>query len=162
MRYLLPDMRIRIIHVGKTSSKALGSFIAEFQKRIGRFGRLELVAVDGASGRSMGAEEVKKREGEAIMKRLKGSETLVLLDEKGEHYDSISFSKQMEKWSSQNGAICFVIGGAHGHHDILRSEAKHLLSLSSMTFNHELALSVLIEQIYRGLTIKAGHPYHKV
>lgn len=86
---------------------------------------------------------------------------VVLLDEKGKQFSSKKFAGFLEQKKNQSQNICFVIGGPNGHHDVIRSKADFLFSLSDLTFPHDIALMLLIETLYRSLSINVGHPYHR-
>ncbi|NND94682.1 MAG: 23S rRNA (pseudouridine(1915)-N(3))-methyltransferase RlmH [Flavobacteriales bacterium] len=154
-------MKILIVHVGRTSNKALNSFIEEFLKRMNRFAQVELKSVDSSKGRSVSPFEVMRVEEVNIRKAINDRDQVILMDESGKSYGSRSFAKMIDDHFMHNSKrMVFVIGGAYGFSENLQSRANLMISLSKMTFNHELALAVLSEQVYRALTIINGHPYH--
>lgn len=154
-------MKFRIIHVGKTSSEELSGFISEFAKRCGRFAKLEIQAVDTIKSKKADPQQVKKQEGERILKKVGHSDLLILLDENGKQFDSKGFAKLISDHFLHSGTtMVFAIGGAYGFSEEVKNRSHRKISLSPMTFNHELALAVFSEQLYRGLTIINGHPYH--
>lgn len=107
------------------------------------------------------AEFKKKIESELLLENIKNEDFVVLLDEKGKDLDSIEFSKKLSRWQmSGKKRLVFVIGGAYGVDQDVRKRADEMIKLSSLTFNHLVAQTVLLEQIYRGYTILKGLPYH--
>jgi len=146
-------MTFRIIAAGKTSHQYAKTGIDEYLKRLKRYGKFELIHIkDGDS------ESVSKR----LLEAAKGS-LIVALDERGQDLTSTGFAKQMQQWTDNPvvKSVAFLIGASDGHTMALRQEAKLLLRLSTMTMMHELALLVLMEQIYRGQSILRGEPYHR-
>ncbi len=146
-------MTFRIIAAGKTAQSYAKTGIAEYQKRLQRYGKFELVHVkDGDS------ETVSRR----LLEAAKGS-LIVAMDERGKDLSSHQFADQLRDWTDDPTikSVSFLIGASDGHTDALRKEARLLLRLSKMTMMHELALLVLLEQIYRGQTILRGEPYHR-
>jgi 23S rRNA (pseudouridine1915-N3)-methyltransferase len=152
---------LRILHIGKTSSSHVRQLVEEFIKRSKRFDKVELQALKTKVSSSMSPEVIKAREGEVLSKSISKEERVILLDERGRGLDSRSFAEWLEREKEiYSSPLVFIIGGAYGFSEEMRSRADHMISLSPMTFNHELALFVLTEQIYRALTIINGHPYH--
>lgn len=109
----------------------------------------------------MSSSDVKLGESETILKRLGEKKTLILLDERGKRYDSIAFAKKLEHWQvNAREGIVFLIGGAHGFDEALYSRAQDKVSLSDMTFSHQLIRLIFLEQLYRAHTILRGEKYH--
>lgn len=159
-------MKITIIAVGKLKGKYLKEGIAEYSKRLSRFCELQLVEVEdepAADSLSPAQEElVKRKEAERIMKKVKEGSFLCLLDINGEKPDSMGFSKKLQGFFiSGISHITFVIGGSLGLDAELASKAGYRLSLSGMTFPHQLARLILLEQLFRAFKIMNGEPYHK-
>ncbi len=138
---------IRILAVGKLKDPSLATLCADFAKRITRWARLEIVELK---------DQGPDREAEAMLAKL-GAGPVHALDERGETMSSRRFSKLL----ASHGSPTFLIGGPDGLGDAARTRADRLLSLSPMTFTHETARYLLLEQIYRGLAIDRGHPYHR-
>ncbi len=154
-------MKFLILHIGKTSSKGLNSFIAEFEKRIGRFATVDIQAIEGLKGKGRSPEEVKRVEAERFLAKLSDQDHVIRLDEQGKMMDSRAFATLISDQVMLSGQrIVFLIGGAYGFDARIHERADRVLGLSKMTFNHELALAVFTEQLYRALTIIKGHPYH--
>ena len=110
---------------------------------------------------SLSEEQVKEREGEAILKAIRPSDHLVLLDEHGAQFSSVGWARNLEQKSAHLPKDCvFVIGGPYGFSPAVQARSNELLSLSPMTFSHQLVRVVFLEQLYRALTIIKGEPYH--
>ena len=110
---------------------------------------------------ALSREQIKSREGELILKALKPSDEVILLDERGREYRSVEFAAELEKKLSRGGRdIVYVIGGAYGFSDGVYARADGKLSLSKMTYSHQLVRTIFAEQLYRAFTIMKGEPYH--
>jgi 23S rRNA (pseudouridine1915-N3)-methyltransferase len=144
---LLQPSRIRVLAIGKVKRPWLLDGIAFYAKRLPGLEVVEL------------KDSTQAKEADAVRSARKPAERLVLLTEEGRTLDSLSFAEQLGDWASERVAL--VIGGADGHSSALRQEADALLSLSALTFPHELARLVLMEQLYRASTILQGGPYHR-
>lgn len=159
-------MKITIAAIGKLKERYLKDGISEYTKRISRFADIELVEVEDehAPDSYSPAQEaqVKQREAERLLKRIKDSSYIVLLDLAGEQISSENFSAKLENiMLSGNSHITFIIGGSLGLDQSLISAANYRVCLSKMTFPHQLARLVLVEQIYRAFKILKGETYHK-
>ncbi len=159
-------MQIQIVAVGKLKEKYLKDAVLEYTKRLSRYCRVEIVEVyeekapDTLS--SLEEDQVRKKEAEKIQRVLAKNSFMVALDLKGEQLDSKAFSKKISTWMlSGNSRISFVIGGSIGLNRQLVKEADYSLCLSKMTFPHQLARVILLEQIYRCFKIMHGEVYHK-
>ena len=146
--------------IGKTNDTYLKNGIEKYNDRLKHYTKLEFEEIkDVKPGQTI--EETKKREADLIISKLKQEDILILMDEKGEMYDSISFSRYIEKLQVQaNKNVIMLIGGAYGHHDIVRKRSNHMISLSKMTFSHQMIRLFLVEQIYRAFTIMRYEKYH--
>ena len=144
---LLQPSRIRVLAIGKVKRPWLLDGIAFYAKRLPGLEVVEL------------KDSTQAKEADAVRNARKPAERLVLLTEEGRKLDSLRFAEQLGDWASERVAL--VIGGANGHSPALRQEADALLSLSALTFPHELARLVLMEQLYRASTILQGGPYHR-
>ncbi|MBR4474114.1 MAG: 23S rRNA (pseudouridine(1915)-N(3))-methyltransferase RlmH [Oscillospiraceae bacterium] len=159
-------LRIRIICVGKLKERFYADALAEYEKRLAPFCRLELIELPeerlGDRPKAGEIENALMREGERIEKQLLRDAQLVCLCVEGRQMDSPAFSELLRSCeASGHPRICFVIGGSFGLSEELKRKADRRLSMSEMTFPHHLARVMLIEQIYRGFQIKEGTPYHK-
>jgi len=152
-------VKITLIQIGKTRPKYLEEGIADFVKRLGRFAKYEVITIQDVKGKYE-PEELKKREEEKVLDVLGASDYLVLLDENGQQFSSRKFANWMEKKASTQGTITFLIGGAYGFSEGMYQRAQAKVSLSSMTYSHQMIRLIFSEQIYRAMTILKGHPYH--
>ncbi len=153
-------MKISIWCIGKTDEKYIEDGIAKYLKRLTHYSRISMdVFKDVKPGQQ--AEETLKREAELVLSKLKSDDFLILMDEKGDTYTSVQFAAYIEKLQIQSGKhIIFLIGGAFGHHASVRNRANHSISLSKMTFSHQMVRLFLVEQIYRAFTIIKNEKYH--
>lgn len=159
-------MKITIIAVGKLKEKYLKDGIAEYCKRLSRFCDLEIIEVDDEQAPEnlspAGEAQVKKKEAEKILKKVKDGSLPVVLDVKGEKVDSEGFAAKMQSFFvSGSSHITFIIGGSLGLDEGLVKTARLKLSLSNLTFPHQLARLILLEQLYRVFKIINGEVYHK-
>jgi 23S rRNA (pseudouridine1915-N3)-methyltransferase len=155
-------VQISIVTVGK-QGRLLETAIQEYEQRAGRYWKLETVAVKAElASRNRAVEEVQAAEAERLRGAASSAAELVALTRGGSAWTSRRLAEYLEGSALRSvGGIAFVIGGAYGLHDSLVRDAKHRLSLSSMTMPHDLARLVLLEQLYRAGTIVRGEPYHK-
>lgn len=159
-------MKISIVTVGKLKEKYLKDGIAEYSKRLSRFCDLEITEVEDeqAPENSSPAQEVqiKKKEADRILKKVKTGSTLVILDVKGEKPDSEGFAAKLRSFFVTGSShITFVIGGSLGLDTDLLKSADYRFSMSSLTFPHQLARLILLEQVFRAFKIMNGETYHK-
>ncbi len=153
-------MKLRVIAVGKDRSGLYAPAVQEYAGRIARYVRFELVEVPEAR-RHAGTPRAKDEEGEALLARLGAKERVVLLDERGIEDTSEAFARRVGRWLAGGQDVALVLGGADGLADGLRARGNETLALSRMTLAHRLARVVLVEQLYRALTILRGEKYHK-
>lgn len=153
-------MRIRVVAIGKDRSGLFAPAVEEYAGRLARYLRFELVEVPEAR-RHAGTPRAKDEEGEALLARLGERERVVLLDERGAEETSAAFARRVERWIGRGQDVALVIGGADGLSDALRARGQETVALSRMTLPHRLARVVLLEQLYRAMTILRGEPYHK-
>lgn len=150
-------MRVSVIAVGRARD---GPERALYETYVARLPwPVRLVEVE-ARGRATGAE-LKRREAELLLKATPASAFLVGLDEKGRSMDSAAFAARLARWRDASAELAFVIGGADGLDESIRSRAGLLLSLGPMTWPHLLARALLAEQLWRAHSILTGHPYHR-
>lgn len=155
-------MKITLMVVGKTTSANLRSGIEDYAKRIGRYNPFEIVELpDVKSSRKMTEEKQKEAEGEMMLQRIGGGDYVVLLDEKGRELTSREFARDLEKKSlTMARQLWFIVGGPYGFSPAVYSRANEKLSLSKMTFPHEMVRLFFTEQLYRAFTIQRNEPYH--
>ncbi len=152
-------MKIRLLLVGRTDRGTVQDALAAYVKRLERMTTFEQVVVAEAG---TGAPSYQQRvESERLLAALKPGERVVVLDERGAQLTSAAFAERLGKWRDQGvRQVAFVIGGAYGMTDELRSRADLVLALSAMTFPHQLVRVLFAEQLYRAHTILQGTPYH--
>lgn len=155
-------MKIKIILIGKTEEKYLKEGCSIYLQKLTHYCPIEYIELaDLKQTKNLSRKEQKIREGKLILTKLHVSDTVVLLDEKGEKYSSIDFSKCIEKYiSSSIKQLVFVVGGAYGFSEEVYEKAITLLSLSPMTFSHQMIRLLFLEQLYRAFTILNNEPYH--
>lgn len=159
-------MKITVIAVGKIKEKFYRDAIEEYEKRLSRYCKLEIIQVEDErtpdkTGTSSD-EAVKRKEAERIFKYVREDACVVVLDIRGSAYDSEEFAQQIGKFGTQGiSHIQFVIGGSLGLHEEVCKKADLTVSFSKMTFPHQLMRVILLEQIYRAYRIINGEPYHK-
>jgi 23S rRNA (pseudouridine1915-N3)-methyltransferase len=155
-------MNVELIVVGKTDSPQVAALVEMYQKRISNYVRFGITIVpDVRNTRSMSFAQQKKAEGEAIMRLLADSDYVVLMDERGKQMRSVDFAFWMQKrMNSGLKRLCFVIGGPYGFSEEMYARGNFSLSLSEMTFSHQIVRAIFAEQIYRAFTILNNEPYH--
>ncbi|MBT3561073.1 23S rRNA (pseudouridine(1915)-N(3))-methyltransferase RlmH [Flavobacteriaceae bacterium] len=153
-------MEIKLVVVGKTKNKELISLIEDYIKRINFFNKFQIIEVNSVKTRKNNSDEIKKIECENILKKIKKNDLLFLLDEKGKNYNSREFADFLKVRFQESKTIVFVIGGAFGFSKDLYTKSKGLISLSKMTFSHQIIRLFFTEQLYRAFTILNNHPYH--
>jgi len=155
-------MKIRLITVGKTDMDWVRKGVEEYASRLVHYIPFEIIEIPELKNVSaMSKEQIKMKEGELILKLIKPSETMVLLDEHGIEWTSLEFADQIEARINRMGKdIVFVIGGAYGFSSQVYERADSKTSLSKMTFSHQMVRAIFVEQLYRAFTIMRGEPYH--
>jgi len=155
-------MRITILTVGKLKENYLKEGIESYKKRINFYIPCELIEISDVKGSKMdNITIIKNKEGEKIKSYLSSSDYIISLDEKGVEYSSISFSKHLQKLMNRGiKELTFIIGGSYGLSDEIINLSNERLSLSKMTFPHDLVRLIFIEQLYRALTIIKNEKYH--
>ena len=155
-------MTIKLIAIGKTDNAYLQTLIEDYQKRLGFYIKFEFEIIPYLKkAKHLSERQQKQKEGELILSKLNPSDVLILLDENGKQFDSVGFSNYLQKhMNSGIKQLVFVIGGPYGFSDEVYSKAQGKLSLSKMTFSHQMVRLFVIEQLYRGFTILKNEPYH--
>ncbi len=155
-------MKIKLITIGKTDNKNLQVLIEEYSKRLGFYVSFKFEVIpDIKNSKNLSEAQQKQAEGNEILKRVIKPDTLILLDEKGKMHSSVQFSQFLQKkMNSGLKTLVFVIGGPYGFSDDIYQRANGKVSLSSMTFSHQMVRLFFIEQLYRGFTILRNEPYH--
>jgi len=155
-------MKVTLFNIGKTDKLFIKEAISDYHKRIGFFVDFSIVDLpDVKLAKNMNPQQIKQKEGEALMKFILKADICILLDEKGVEYTSRGFSEWLTKILNQGSKhIAFVTGGAFGFSEEIYKLAHYKMSLSKMTFTHQLVRLVFVEQLYRSFTIIKGIPYH--
>lgn len=154
-------MKTLLILVGKTADRHFAAGIGDYVERIGHYMPFDVVTIPELKNtKSLSEEQQKTAEGELILKQLQPSDTVVLLDERGRELRSVEFARWLEQKGNTARRLIFVIGGPYGFSPDVYARANEQLSLSKMTFSHQMVRLVFTEQLYRASTIIRGEPYH--
>lgn len=155
-------MKTLLILVGKTADSNIKTLVENYISRIGHYVPFETKIVpEPKNAASLTREKQCKAEGDGIKKLLLGDDWIILLDEHGKEYTSVEFSDKLKRmWQNSSKRFVFVIGGPYGFSPEIKSLAKENMSLSRMTFSHQMVRLIFAEQFYRALTIIKGEPYH--
>ena len=159
-------MSISIIAVGKMKEKPFRAMADEYLKRLSRFGKTEEIELpdlpEPAASSAAIEKQIKDKEGEMILAKIKPGDYVIALTIPGKQWDSPGLSRHMEELMDRGqSSMVFVIGGSLGLSDAVIARANEQLSMSKMTFPHQLARVMLLEQLYRAMKIRAGERYHK-
>jgi len=148
--------------IGKSTRNFVQDGETEYLKRLRRFHKVEKIELpDIKNAKNLSPKELKREEGKKFLNILQPNDSLILLDEQGKTYNSREYATFLEKKLAQTaGHTIFAIGGAFGFSDEIKQRANGLLSLSEMTFSHQLVRVIFLEQLYRAFTILNNHPYH--
>ena len=155
-------MNIELIVVGKTDMKEVEALVSMYTKRLNHYVKFAITTLaDVRNTKNLSAAEQKRMEGEAILRLITDSDHLMLLDEHGLELRSIEFADLLQKrMSAGTKRLVFVIGGPYGFSDAVYQRANSKLSLSKMTFSHQIVRAIFTEQLYRAFTILKNEPYH--
>jgi 23S rRNA (pseudouridine1915-N3)-methyltransferase len=154
-------MKTLLILVGKTTDRHFQAGIADYVGRISHYMPFDLVTIPELKNtKSLTEEQQKVAEGELIMRQFQTGDTVVLLDEHGRELRSVEFARWLEQKRNTARRLVFVIGGPYGFSEAVYARANEQLSLSKMTFSHQMVRLVFTEQVYRACTIIRGEPYH--
>ena len=154
-------MKTNLLLVGKTTDKHFNAGIKDYAERITHYMPFEINVIPELKNTNAMSEDVQKeKEGELILKEIQGGDTVVLLDEHGSEMRSIEFASWLEKKQLHARRLVFVVGGPYGFSKEVYARADEKISLSRMTFSHQMIRLVFTEQVYRACTIIKGEPYH--
>ncbi|MDA9341935.1 23S rRNA (pseudouridine(1915)-N(3))-methyltransferase RlmH [Flavobacteriaceae bacterium] len=155
-------MKIKLIAIGKTDSKDLQPLIEEYSKRLSFYVSFNFEIIpDIKNAKNLSKKQQKIAEGNELLKRIEKSDTIIILDEKGKTFSSVEFSVFLQKkMNSGLKNLIFIIGGPYGFSEEIYQRANAKISLSTMTFSHQMVRLFFIEQLYRGFTILRNEPYH--
>ncbi|RRJ90033.1 23S rRNA (pseudouridine(1915)-N(3))-methyltransferase RlmH [Paenimyroides tangerinum] len=155
-------MNIKLLAIGKTDNKALQTLIDDYTKRLSFYVKFDLeIIADIKNVKNLSEKQQKEKEGELILSKIGSTDHLVLLDENGKTFSSVGFADELQKKMNAGiKTLVFVIGGPYGFSEEVYKKANGKISLSAMTFSHQMVRLFIIEQIYRGFTILKNEPYH--
>lgn len=155
-------MKIKLWMIGKTAESYLEKGMAIYEKRLPHYLPFQAeILPDIKQVKNMDRPTLKLREGEMVLKKLDKRDFLALMDENGKQFCSVDFAAQIERWSLQGiDNLVFLIGGAYGFSDEVYERANFKMSLSPMTFSHQMVRLIFLEQLYRACSINKGEPYH--
>lgn len=155
-------MNIKLLAIGKTDDKNLHTLIEQYQKRLSFYVKFDLEVIpDIKNAKNLSEAQQKEKEGELILSKITPTDQLILLDENGKSFSSVGFSDYLQKkMNSGVKTLVFVIGGPYGFSDVVYQKANGKVSLSEMTFSHQMVRLFVVEQIYRAFTILRNEPYH--
>ena len=155
-------MKISLLTVGKTDVKWVREGLETYVSRLSHYVPFSLEEIPELRNASaLSREQIREKEGELILKRLKDTDEVILLDEHGREYRSVEWAAFLgEKLSRSSRDLVFVVGGAYGFSQKVYDRAASRLSLSKMTFSHQMVRTIFAEQLYRAFTIIKGEPYH--
>jgi 23S rRNA (pseudouridine1915-N3)-methyltransferase len=154
-------MKTCLLLVGKTVNKHFVACISDYAERIGHYMPFELLTIPELKNtKNLSEEQQKQAEGELILRQLQPQDTVVLLDEHGQELRSVELASWLDRKRNTARRLVFVIGGPYGFSQAVYSRANEQLSLSRLTFSHQMVRLVFTEQLYRACTIIKGEPYH--
>ncbi|MDP3944475.1 MAG: 23S rRNA (pseudouridine(1915)-N(3))-methyltransferase RlmH [Lutibacter sp.] len=155
-------MKIKLLAIGKTDDKNLQTLIEAYQNRLKHYINFEIdVIADIKNVKNLTEAQQKEKEGELILKKLTATDVLILLDEKGTKFSSVAFSEYLQKKMNAGvKQLVLVIGGPYGFSEAVYQQAQGKISLSKMTFSHQMIRLFVVEQLYRANTILKNEPYH--
>ena len=155
-------MKITLLTVGKTDKDWVRQGLDIYVSRLKHYIPFSVVEIPELKNVSaLSKEQIKSKEGELILKNIRPTDDVILMDERGKQYTSVELAKIIQDKISYAGKdIVFIIGGAYGFSDTVYQRANSKLSLSKMTFSHQMVRAIFAEQIYRAFTIMRGEPYH--
>lgn len=153
-------MKVELWYIGKTSEKYLQNGISIYTKRLKHYCNFTEVCIKDVKG-GMSSDELKQKEAESVIGKLSADDYLILLDEKGKRLSSEKLASHIEKLQLHSTKkVIFLVAGAFGAHETLKNRAQLMLSLSDMTFSHQMIRLFIVEQIYRAFTIIKNEKYH--
>jgi 23S rRNA (pseudouridine1915-N3)-methyltransferase len=155
-------MKLTLVQTGKTVETYIREAVAVYEKRIAKYARFETLTLpDIRNAKNMPPSVLKEKEGEKMLEVMRPDDMVILLDDKGKEFTTLQFASFLtERMMSSKKRILFVIGGAWGFDEKVYERADHKMSLSRLTFSHQLVRLLFAEQLYRALTVIAGDPYH--
>ncbi len=160
--HYIRDMKIRVICVGKTVKKYFIEAENEYLKRLQHYCSVEKIEIpEIRNAKRLSTDQIRQEEGQLILKKVQPGDVVFLLDENGKEYTSVDFSNFLQKQMNAGvRQLVFVVGGAYGFSSEVYAQASGKISLSQMTFSHQMVRMFFLEQLYRSFTILRGEPYH--
>ncbi|MBK8620214.1 MAG: 23S rRNA (pseudouridine(1915)-N(3))-methyltransferase RlmH [Saprospiraceae bacterium] len=153
-------MKLSLLVIGKTNEKYLEEGIRIYDQRLKNYTRFEMIELKDIKG-FQNSEDLKKKEAEAFLEKIKDDDVVVLLDENGKMFSSVDFSQWIENQQIRSVKhLVFIIGGAFGVHEIIKQRSNLVLSFSKMTFSHQMIRLFFTEQVYRAFSIIKNEKYH--
>ncbi len=155
-------MNIKLLAIGKTDQTHLQTLINDYAKRLSYYIKFDLEVIpDIKNAKNLSEQQQKEKEGELILSKIGPSDQMILLDENGKSFSSVEFSAELQKkMNSGIKTLVFVIGGPYGFSEAVYNQSQGKISLSKMTFSHQMVRLFFVEQLYRGFTILRNEPYH--
>ena len=155
-------MRINLLCIGKTDYKKITELISYYIARLPKHWNFEMIEIpDAKNARNLSSDLLKKEEAKLFFNHIENTDLVILLDEKGKEFTSREFAQKLNYYQNNSiKKVCFLIGGAYGFSDEMYNRANEKLSLSKMTFTHQMIRLFFVEQIYRADQILQGKPYH--
>jgi len=154
-------MKVTLIAIGDHEDKYMAEGFALYEKRLQHYLSFDMLLIPSLKKKGQSKEAIMQAEAKEILKKLEPSDLLILLDDKGKEYTSPQLAEQMQKFLNMPGKrMYFLIGGAFGFAPEIYQRANQKISLSKLTFNHQMARLFFLEQLYRAMTILKGEPYH--
>ena len=155
-------MKVKLLLIGKTNIDFLIKGIEEYEQRLKHYLTFEKIIIPNLKNtKNLNENQQKLKEGELILSQINSPDCIILLDERGKQYSSLEFSGFIQKKMTGGlKSMIFVVGGAYGFSDELYKRGNYKISLSKMTFSHQMVRLIFLEQLYRAMTIIRGEPYH--
>ena len=155
-------MKVKLLLTGKTNSDYLKSGIDDYTQRLKHYLPFEMLVIpELKNNKNMSEDQQKKKEGDLILAQINSPDLVILLDENGKEFSSVGFSDFIrKKMASGLKSMIFVVGGPYGFSDEVYKRSDMKVSLSKMTFSHQMVRLIFVEQLYRAMTILKGEPYH--
>lgn len=155
-------MHVTLLCIGKTGKSFLEEGEKEYLKRLSHYLSFEMkILPDVKQAKNLSEDQIKQKEAEMFLEKIQSSDTVFLLDENGKELDSVGFSRFLQEQFNRGGKnLFFLVGGPYGFHASIYARANGKISLSRMTFSHQMIRMFFIEQVYRAMTILKGEPYH--
>lgn len=162
LSYFYTMLKVRLLQIGKNQEAFITSGMTFYEKKLKHYCHFEVVTLPPPKAISnMPMDEIKKKEADLFLKQISPKSWVVLLDERGQVFDSLQFAGSIEKWTvAGQSQIDFLIGGAFGFSSEMYQRSNFQVSLSKMTFSHQIVRLIFMEQLYRAFTILKNEPYH--